>query len=106
MNKVCVGVWVSIVLCLAACSSTPQRQGAPVRDLFAALQAADVQYRKRDFAAAESAYRNVLAIDPQSADANNRLGVIAHQRGEYALAEQYFNRVLVDNPRNETAAYN
>jgi Tfp pilus assembly protein PilF len=107
MNGLGMGAWALIVLGAAACSSPPpQRQATPLRDLVAALGAADAHYRKRDLPAAERAYRDVLAIDPQSVEANIRLGVIAHRQGEYARAEQHFNRVLMGDPRNETAAYN
>jgi tetratricopeptide (TPR) repeat protein len=98
--------WILIVLCLAACSSGPPRQAAPVRDLVAALGAADILYRKGDYPAAERAYGDALAIDPNSVEANIRLGVIAHQQGQYARAEEHFNQVLLSDPRNATAAYN
>ena len=98
--------WMLVVLCLAACSSSPPRATTPVRDLVTALAAADALYRKRDLPAAERAYEAVLAIDPKSVDANVRLGVIAHQQGDYSRAEQHFNEVLITDPRNSTAAYN
>jgi Tfp pilus assembly protein PilF len=104
MNKLWLGPWLLLMLCIAACANQPKREITP-RDLVTALQAADAHYRKRDFSAAERAYRDVLEIDPQSVEANVRLGVIAHQGGEYARAEQYFNRVLQIDPRNATAAY-
>lgn len=105
MNRVLLTL---IVLCVAACSSQPQRQQpvAPLRDLFGALQVADAYYRKNDLPAAESAYLQVLAIDPESVEANIRLGVIAHLNGEHRGAEQYLKRVLANDPRNATAAYN
>ncbi|MET0534249.1 MAG: tetratricopeptide repeat protein [Steroidobacter sp.] len=102
MNK----AWVLILLCVAACSSPPPRPAAPLRDLMTSLQTADTLYRKQDLKAAAKAYEDVLAIDPQSVQANVRLGVIAHRQGEYPRAEQYFNRVLSIDPRNDTAAYN
>src|SRR5262245_39785093 len=94
-----------VVVAIAACSSTP-KQIPELSTLVAALQAADVSYRKGDLKAAEQTYRIALSIDPQSVEANIRLGVIAHLQGEYARAEQYFKQVLIDDPRNETAAYN
>jgi Tfp pilus assembly protein PilF len=106
MNR--VGMML-IVLCVAACSSQPQpqqRPAAPLRDLFAALQVADAYYRKDDLPAAERAYLEVLALDPESVEANIRLGVIAHLNGEHRGAEQYLKRVLANDPRNATAAYN
>lgn len=102
MNK----VWILIVLCLAGCSSTQPREATPLKDLVTAMQAADTLYRKRDFPAAERAYSDVLALDPESVEANIRLGVIAHQQGAYSRAEKHFNQVLVTDPRNATAAYN
>lgn len=105
MKKLWMGSWLLVALCTAACSSQPKREMIPLRDLVTALQTADAHYRKRDFPAAQRAYGDVLAIDPESVEANVRLGVISHQQGEYASAEQYFNRVLQIDPRNSTAAY-
>lgn len=101
-----LSVGVLVLLCVTACSSAPERPVVPVRDLVTALGAADALYRKRDFAAAERAYREVLALDDESIEANIRLGVIAHQQGNYGRAEEYFNEVLRLDPRNATAAYN
>ena len=39
--------------------------------------------------AAEQIYRQILAVEPNHADAIHLLGVIAHQAGKHELAVQY-----------------
>jgi predicted O-linked N-acetylglucosamine transferase (SPINDLY family) len=48
---------------------------------------------------AEAIYRQILAVEPNQADALHLLGVIAHQVGQHALAAEYIERALglVDN---------
>jgi tetratricopeptide (TPR) repeat protein len=47
---------------------------------------------------AESAYREILKIDPQSIAALNRLGAIEVQRGRFEAGIQYYKQALAFNP--------
>jgi len=55
-------------------------------------------------AQAETLYREVLELDPQSIDALHFLGVIAHQQGRHKQAEELISRALLHNGSN-TPAY-
>jgi protein O-GlcNAc transferase len=48
---------------------------------------------------AESAYRQVIAADPNHADALHLLGVLAHQSGHFAPAIELIDRAIAINPR-------
>lgn len=52
----------------------------------ARLEAAIRLHEGGDLAGAERRYRALLGADPRDADATHLLGLIAHQRGEHALA--------------------
>ncbi|MBL4691523.1 MAG: tetratricopeptide repeat protein [Rhodospirillales bacterium] len=54
-------------------------------------------------AEAETAYRRVLQADPDHADANHLLGLIAHQSGDNEAAVQLISRAIQGNP--DEAAY-
>ncbi len=54
---------------------------------------------------AETAYRDVLAVDPENIDALHFLGVIAYQRGAHTQAEDLISRALLRNTSN-APAYN
>lgn len=49
---------------------------------------------------AEAAYRNALTKDPKRADAEQRLAILADQRGDQAAAERHFERALKLEPNN------
>ena len=55
---------------------------------------------------AEQIYRQILAADPQQADAWHWLGVMALQMGQYPLAEEYIVRATHFNPSMPVAYSN
>ena len=44
--------------------------------------------------AAEQIYRQILAVEPNQADALHLLGVIAHQVGKHEVAVEYIRRAI------------
>ena len=44
--------------------------------------------------AAEQIYRQILAVEPNHADAWHLLGVIAHQVGKHQIAVEYIGRAI------------
>ena len=52
---------------------------------------------------AEAAYRRVLGLDADHADANHLLGVIAHQVGDHGAAVELIGKAIRHDP--STAAY-
>ena len=44
--------------------------------------------------AAEQIYRQILALEPNHADACHLLGVIAHQAGKHEIAVEYIGRAI------------
>ena len=44
--------------------------------------------------AAEQIYRQILAVEPNHADAIHLLGVIAHQVGKHEVAVEYIRRAI------------
>ncbi len=63
-------------------------------------------YGKREYDKAEPLLRQVLQQDDRFADVHDMLGVIAHSRGNFMLAEQHFERALEINPSYTEAALN
>jgi tetratricopeptide (TPR) repeat protein len=63
-------------------------------------------YAKREFEKAEELLREVLATEDRFADVHDMLGVIAHSRGNFVVAERHFERALAINPRYTEAALN
>ena len=59
-----------------------------------ALANALVNHEAGRLGAAEQIYREILAADPNHADALHLIGVIAFQTGHAALAEQYIRRAI------------
>jgi tetratricopeptide (TPR) repeat protein len=63
-------------------------------------------YGKREFDQAEPILREVLAKSDRFADVHDMLGVIAHGRSDFVLAERHFARALALNPNYTEAALN
>src|SRR6476660_10142041 len=63
-------------------------------------------YTKREFEQAEQMLRMVLAEEDRYADVHDMLGVIAHSRGNFLVAERHFERALEINPAYTEAALN
>lgn len=55
---------------------------------------------------AEMLYRQILAAQPNHAEAWQHLGLIAHQKGRSDLAAQWIAHAIVLNPNNHTAHFN
>ena len=55
-------------------------------------------YAKREFEKAEQMLRMVLEEEDRYADVHDMLGVIAHSRGNFLVAERHFERALEINP--------
>jgi len=70
------------------------------------IDAALEHHRAGRFAEAESAYRELLASDPNHIDALHFLGVIAYQSGKYELAAESISRALSLNASNPPAHSN
>src|SRR3954471_17971810 len=63
-------------------------------------------YAKREFEKAEQMLRMVLEEEDKYADVHDMLGVIAHSRGNFLVAERHFERALAINPSYTEAALN
>jgi protein O-GlcNAc transferase len=63
-------------------------------------------HRAGRLADAEALYRQILAIQPNHADALHLLGVIAHQVGRHDLAVEWIRQAIVFNPMNPVAHSN
>ncbi|MBV8199273.1 MAG: tetratricopeptide repeat protein [Acidobacteria bacterium] len=83
----------------SAASSGPPVSAADCYELAVALEADDP-------AAAEAAYRQALAIDPDLADAHLNLGRLLHEGGDPAAAEAHYRKALAVDPDDALAAYN
>ena len=59
-----------------------------------------------DPAAAETAYRRALSLDPARADTHVNLGRLLHERGETAAAAEEYRLALRTRPEDATAAFN
>src|SRR6188474_3606195 len=63
-------------------------------------------YEKREFDKAEYLLRQVVAETDRFADVYDMLGVIAHSRGDFALAERHFEKAVGLNPNYTEAQLN
>lgn len=63
-------------------------------------------YQKREFDKAEPILREVLDQQEGFADVHNMLGVIAHERGDFARAEKHLERATELNPNYTEALLN
>ena len=63
-------------------------------------------YAKREFDKAEPMLREILEHSDRFADVHDMLGVIAHFRGNFVVAERHFERALTLNPQYTEAALN
>ncbi len=77
----------------------PTATAADCYELAVALEADDP-------AAAEAAYRQALALDPDLADAHLNLGRLLHEGGDPAGAEIHYRQALAIDPEDALAAYN
>lgn len=87
------------------------REAAALEPRRLAPQAADLYERgvaleAGDPAAAATAYRQALAIDPGLADAHLNLGRLLHEGGDPASAESHYRLALAADPGDALAAYN
>ena len=63
-------------------------------------------YGKREFEKAEQMLSMVLEEEDRYADVHDMLGVMAHSRGNFLVAERHFERALELNPAYTEAALN
>jgi len=63
-------------------------------------------YQKREYDKAEYLLRQVVTSTDRFADVFDMLGVIAHSRGDFALAERYFEKAVGLNPNYTEAQLN
>ena len=71
-----------------------------------AFQVALQHHQAGRWAEAENFYRQILAVQPQHADALHMLGVIAHQVGRNELAVELIRQAIALNPGNPAAHSN
>ena len=63
-------------------------------------------YQKREYDKAEYLLRQVVDAADEYADVHHMLGVITHSRGDFASAEQHFERAVELNPNYTEASLN
>ena len=76
----------------------------PASQVAAQIQLALQHHQAGRLQQAEQIYRQVLKTDPENADANHLLGVIAHQVGRNDIAVQLIRKAISINP-NYAEAY-
>ena len=83
-------------------SNNDQQLGTHSQIIHLALQ----HHQAGRLAEAETAYRAVLATDPDNFDALHLSGVVAHQLGQHEAAAERIARALARNPSNAAAQNN
>ena len=71
-----------------------------------ALEIAIQHHRAGRLGEAEALYRQILAAQPDHADALHLLGVVAHQVGRHEAAVEWIRRAITLHPENHVAHYN
>ena len=71
-----------------------------------AFQAAYQHHQAGRLAEAEALYRQILAVQPNHADALHLLGLVAHQVRRHDLAVEWIRRAIVLSPNNPAAHSN
>ena len=82
------------MLTLATKSSTRN-----VRKIGEILARGLAHHQSGDLAQAEACYREVLRVEPEYAEAQELLGVVAQQNGDYVQAERLIRSAIARNPR-------
>jgi hypothetical protein len=83
-----------------------RRAGIPPGGADAKLQLGAAYLGRGQFERARKAFRDVLARDPQRAEAYNGVGITFHARGDYDEALAWYKRALEADPRFGDAFYN
>jgi protein O-GlcNAc transferase len=68
-----------------------------------AFQIAVQRHQAGQLAEAEALYRQILAVQPNHADAAHFLGVVAHQVGRHDAAVEWLNKAIALAPKNPIA---
>ncbi|MCP4604826.1 MAG: tetratricopeptide repeat protein [Proteobacteria bacterium] len=76
------------------------------KDTMQQLEKGRDYYENREYDKAESYLKKVAESEEGFADVMNMLGVICHDKGQVALAQEYFEKALRINPRYTEAALN
>jgi tetratricopeptide (TPR) repeat protein len=76
------------------------------KDILMRLERGREHYESREYDKAEPLLQEVAAATTGFADVMNMLGVICHDRGQVAMAQQYFEKAVAINPRYTEAALN
>jgi protein O-GlcNAc transferase len=82
------------------------RKGPPLPQAIQTLRQAWGLHQQGQLAQAETLYRQVLAVQPDHADALHFLGVLESQRGRREPGLSLIDRAVALNPRNIAAFYN
>ncbi|MGA2984428.1 MAG: tetratricopeptide repeat protein [Terriglobia bacterium] len=99
------GFWKPVGLLLALAMMTApglksQSSGSKQTEIQAHLQKAQQALRTSDFAAAESEFRAIVALDPNNLDARGNVGVMLYFQSQWAAAAEQFRKVLEGQPKN------
>ncbi|MCS5612875.1 MAG: tetratricopeptide repeat protein [Candidatus Poribacteria bacterium] len=78
---------------------------SPKPDITTKLQQAVTYHQTGQLSEAEKLYQQVLADDPQNADAFHLLGIIAYQRNKYQLAIDLITQAIATDP-NQAPFFN
>jgi tetratricopeptide (TPR) repeat protein len=76
------------------------------KDILMRLERGREHYENREYDKAEALLLEVAAATDGFADVMNMLGVICHDRGQVARAQEYFEQAVAINPRYTEAALN
>lgn len=83
-------------------ASDPPLQQVIAQAVYQAMELATALHRSGQFDQAEDAYRAILELSPDHADANHNLGAIAVQTGHAAAGIGLFRKALESQPGNQT----
>lgn len=78
-------------------------RGTTTNPLFGKLEAAWTAFQAADYAGAEALWRDVRAAEPGNVDALLGLGALATRGGRPEEAREYYQAVLLAEPKNATA---
>lgn len=87
-------------------SEETKAEAAMDKDILMRLERGREHYENREYDKAEILLLEVAAATEGFADVLNMLGVIYHDRGQVALAQEYFEKAVGINPRYTEAALN